>query len=381
MGVPPMYVRRRTRGPGWMMLTVTWALVFAAVWTLMNLGRSGGLRDPNARPRPIDPRGDLLSVERTTIETFRKAAPSVVYITSIEYRQSLFTFDVMKIPRGTGSGFVWDRQGHIVTNMHVILDSNAVNVTLADHTTWSAEVVGAERDKDLAVLKIDAPPEKLHPLPIGSSSDLMVGQMVLAIGNPFGFDHTLTVGVVSALGREIQSLSGRPIRDVIQTDAAINPGNSGGPLLDSAGRLIGVNTQIASPSGTSAGIGFAVPVDIVNRVVPQLIAYGRVIRPALGVLTAPDQVNRQWELPGVLILDVVEGGAAARAGLRGTLIRRDGVVVQLGDVIVGLDDHRIRSQNDLLDALEQHEVGDRVTLTYVRDGEEQHAEVVLQAPG
>ncbi|RME40784.1 MAG: PDZ domain-containing protein, partial [Planctomycetota bacterium] len=237
------------------------------------------------------------------------------------------------------------------------------------------------RDKDLAVLKIDAPPEKLHPLPIGSSSDLMVGQMVLAIGNPFGFDHTLTVGVVSALGREIQSLSGRPIRDVIQTDAAINPGNSGGPLLDSAGRLIGVNTQIASPSGTSAGIGFAVPVDIVNRVVPQLIAYGRVIRPALGVLTAPDQVNRQWELPGVLILDVVEGGAAARAGLRGTLIRRDGVVVQLGDVIVGLDDHRIRSQNDLLDALEQHEVGDRVTLTYVRDGEEQHAEVVLQAPG
>ncbi len=226
------------------------------------------------------------------------------------------------MPEGTGSGFIWDEGGHIVTNYHVIKGADGAHVTLADHTTYRASLVGAAPDKDLAVLHIDAPKDKLVPIRIGNSTDLQVGQMAYAIGNPFGLDLTLTTGVISALGREIQSVTKRTIKNVIQTDAAINPGNSGGPLLDSAGRLIGVNTAIYSPSGSSAGIGFAIPVDEVNRVVPQLIKNGKVERPGLGVQVAHDQLARELGVQkGAVIVRAFRNSPAAKAGLRPT--RRD----------------------------------------------------------
>ncbi len=248
----------------------------------------------------ITPRGDLAADEKSMIAIFRQASPSVVHITTLAVRQDAFSFDVLQIPQGTGSGFVWDADGHVVTNFHVIQEADAATVTMADHSNWKAHLVGAYPDKDLAVLRVDAPPASLHPIPIGTSHDLQVGQKVFAIGNPFGLDQSLTTGIISALGREIQSVTQRPIKDVIQTDAAINPGNSGGPLLDSAGRLIGVNTAIYSPSGVSAGIGFAIPVDEVNRLVPQLIRHGRVIRPGLGIQVGPDRLAAELGLSGVL---------------------------------------------------------------------------------
>ena len=231
----------------------------------------------------MTPRGPLAADEQAHIDLFRRSSPSVVHITTVATQRDLFSMNVMQVPRGTGTGFVWDDSGHIVTNFHVIQGGSGAKVTLADQTTFDAKLVGAFPDRDLAVLRIEAPKAKLPPLAIGSSRDLIVGQRVYAIGNPFGLDQTLTIGIVSALNREIESFNGRSIRGVVQTDAAINPGNSGGPLLDSAGRLIGVNTQIASPSGASAGIGFAIPVDEVNRIVPRLIRDGRFVRPAIGV--------------------------------------------------------------------------------------------------
>ncbi len=244
--------------------------------------------EPNAPLRAVTPRGNLADDEKTTIAIFRQAAPSVVHITTLlNARRDVFSLNVQQVPEGTGSGFVWDQEGRVVTNYHVIQDADSAQVTLADHTTWEGRLVGEYPDKDVAVLWIGAPKEQLRPIPVGTSHDLQVGQKVLAIGNPFGLDQSLTTGVVSALGREIRSVSGRPIRDVIQTDAAINPGNSGGPLLDSAGRLIGVNTAIYSPSGASAGIRFAIPVDEVNRAVTQIIRHGKVISPSTPTLPHP----------------------------------------------------------------------------------------------
>src|SRR3954471_6143078 len=236
-------------------------------------------------PRPVAQRPDdkLGANEQSTIDVFSKFSRSVVHITSLETRRDRMTLDVTEIPQGTGSGFVWDQDGHIVTNYHVVANGDRASVTLNDNSTYPATIVGVAPDKDIAVLHIDAPPQKLLPLPVGQSANLKVGQKVLAIGNPFGLDQTLTTGVVSGLGREIKSVTQHAIHDVVQTDAPINPGNSGGPLLDSSGRLIGVNTAIYSPSGASAGIGFAVPVDSVNAIVPQLLKFGKLIRPALGV--------------------------------------------------------------------------------------------------
>ena len=278
-------------------------LIVAAVvgWLLFQTFRPT-LHDPRAVSRPVEARGDLASDERNTIDIFRNAAPSVVYITSIALRRNLFSLNVQEIPQGTGSGFIWDSQGRIVTNYHVISDANRLEVTLADHSSWKAVLVGAAPDRDLAVLQISAPADTLRPIAVGESKNLLVGQKVFAIGNPFGLDQTLTTGVVSALGREITAATGRTIHDVIQTDAAINPGNSGGPLLDSAGRLIGVNTAIFSPSGASSGIGFAVPVGEVNRVVPQIIAKGKLIRPGLGITLANRRLTEELGLEGVLIL-------------------------------------------------------------------------------
>lgn len=336
-----------------------------------------GLLDPKAVSRPVEARGDLASDEQNTIDIFRSAAPSVVYITSIAVRRNLFSLNVYEIPQGTGSGFIWDKQGRIVTNYHVIADASRLDVTLADHSSWKAVLVGAAPDRDLAVLQISAPADKLRPIAIGESRDLLVGQKVFAIGNPFGLDQTLTTGVVSALGREITAVTGRTIHDVIQTDAAINPGNSGGPLLDSAGRLIGVNTAIYSPSGASSGIGFAVPVGEVNRVVPQIISTGKLIRPGLGVVLANRRLTEELGLEGVMVLKVQPGSSAEKAGLRGTTQVRDGLV--LGDVILAVNGKAIKDYDSLRDELERHEVGASVVLTLMRDSSTVEVTVALDA--
>jgi len=328
--------------------------------------------------RPISARGELTAAERSVTALFEEATPSVVYITSVALRRDFFRFNVMEIPTGTGSGFVWDDRGSIVTNFHVIRDAERAEVTLADGSTWEASLVGFAQEKDLAVLHIDAPRNQLQPIRLGTSSDLKVGQSVLAIGNPFGFDQTLTTGIVSALGREIESTDGVPIRDVIQTDAAINPGNSGGPLLDSAGRLIGVNTAIVSPSGGYAGVGFAIPVDTVNWVVPQLIAYGRVQRPTMGVELASDHIARRSGIEGAVVTKVVEGSSADRAGIRPVYRDRRGRV-RVGDVIVAVNEEPIRSGGELGLALESFGEGDTVTVTVMREGQEKKFQVKLGA--
>lgn len=358
-------------------------IVVLLVWIFFERGGMPGQgRNPKWEDRPVTPRGDLAEDEKATIEIFRRASPSVVYIRNIAVRQDIFTRDIFKIPQGAGSGFIYDSAGYIVTNFHVIRGADALLVTLADQTELPATFVGGAPDKDIAVLKVDGiPPERLKPLMLGTSADLQVGQKVFAIGNPFGLDHTLTTGIVSALGREIQSLvDGRMIEDVIQTDAAINPGNSGGPLLDSAGRLIGINTQIASPTGASAGIGFAVPVDIVTRVVPQIIRYGKVIRPGLGVTIVPDDLTRQLGLRGVMIREVQPGSEAERAGLRGVRLSRDGRRLQEpGDLIIAIGSRSVSNSNDLLNALEQYQVGDVVEVTLRRGNEERKTKIRLQA--
>jgi len=354
-------------------LGVVLALV---VWSLTGRFQAHE-HNPNAIPRTIAPRGDLAADEQTTIELFHNASPSVAYITTLAYQRDVFNLNLFEIPQGTGSGFVWDQEGHIITNFHVIQEASGAKVTLADNSDWDAQLVGVAPDQDLAVLSIKAPAERLHPIPVGTSANLQVGQKVFAIGNPFGLDQTLTTGIISALGREIQARTGRDITGVIQTDAAINPGNSGGPLLASASRLIGVNTTIFSPSGSSAGIGFAVPVDTVNRVVPQLLRYGRVIRPGLGVRIAEDATAARLRILGVLIFDVTEGSAAA-AGLRGTRRDDQGRLI-LGDVIVAIDDTAVASMNDLMTVLDTYKVGDQVTVAVQRDGERLTVPMTLEA--
>jgi S1-C subfamily serine protease len=333
--------------------------------------------DPYAEPQPVVARGDFAGDEQNTIELFEAASESVVYITSIELHRSFFSLNIYEIPQGTGSGFIWDKDGRIVTNYHVIEDANRVEVTLADNSTWKAVVVGVSQDKDIAVLQISASQNKLKPILIGESSNLRVGQKVFAIGNPFGLDHTMTTGIVSALGREIKSINGRSIQDVIQTDAAINPGNSGGPLLDSAGRLIGVNTAIYSPTGTSAGIGFAVPVDIVNRVVPEIIRYGKAIKPGLGVTIANDSIARRLEIEGVLLINVQPNSAADTAGLIGT--RQRGGEIILGDIIESVNEEPILSYDELRNEFDKYQVGDKVTLGILRKDSRIRVQVELDS--
>ncbi len=354
-----------------------WLLVLALVLGVWLLG-SRYRHNPDAEPRAITPRGSLAANERATIELFRQTSPSVVYITTVAIRRDIFNLNVMEIPQGSGSGFLWDQDGHVITNFHVIQEASSAKVTLADQSVWDAKLVGVAPDKDLAVLHIDAPRKRLKPLALGTSHDLLVGQYVLAIGNPFGLDYTLTTGIISALGREITSNTGRTITGVIQTDAAINPGNSGGPLLDSAGRLIGVNTAIYSPSGSSAGIGFAVPVDTVNRVVPQIIRYGRVIQPGLGIRIADDAAARRLDLPGVLIIQVEPQSGAAAAGLRGTRRDRRGRLI-LGDIIVAVAADSVTTADDLLNALEKHRVGDTIKIDIIRGDKRIQVPVRLQA--
>jgi S1-C subfamily serine protease len=357
-----------------LLLVVAGALVFSVIQQ-----RRQPPRYVSVEPRPVAQRPDdrLGADEQSTMDVFSKFSRSVVHITSLETHRNRRTLNLTEIPQGAGTGFVWDQDGHIVTNFHVVQGGDHASVTLNDNSTYPAKIVGYAADKDIAVLHIDAPPQKLLPLPIGQSSTLRVGQKVLAIGNPFGLDQTLTTGVVSGLGREIKSVTQRSIFDVIQTDASINPGNSGGPLLDSSGRLIGINTAIFSPSGANAGIGFAVPVDAVNAIVPQLLKYGRLIKPGLGINLLRDQMARQYGFDGVVVVGVSPGGAADQAGISGPKLSATNRMVP--DVIVKLDDIDIHSESDLFRALDARKVGDVVDVTVENDRKRRTVKVTLQA--
>jgi len=365
---------------------ITLLLLFSAVVSVLaatsgEWGKPlGAVYDgPEGKPRPVTPApAELGPDERATTAVFERATKSVVFIANTAIQRDFWSLDIMEVPQGSGSGFIWNQQGHIVTNFHVIYGANSIKVTLADRTEYQAKVVGADPDHDLAVLQIQVPDNQLEPLAIGSSHDLRAGQKVLAIGNPFGLDHTLTTGVVSALGRTIKSMSNRTIEGVIQTDAAINPGNSGGPLLDSAGRLIGVNTQIVSPSGAYAGIGFAVPVDTVNRIVPELIKHGKLIRPGLGVSLVPDTMAKRWGIKGLIIGKVTRGGPADRAGLKGVRETMAGRI-QLGDIILSVAGKPMNTVDDLMDVMEEHKVGDHVNVEILRGKRQEKVSVTLQA--
>jgi S1-C subfamily serine protease len=331
--------------------------------------------------RPVAPRGDLTGEERVTIDIFERAKRSVVYISTSERVRDLWTRNVHTIPRGTGSGFVWDDQGSIVTNYHVIAGASEARIRLNDGRDYAAALVGASPLHDLAVLRIKVPSNPPPALPLGTSRELRVGQRVYAIGNPFGLDWTLTTGIVSALDRALNGDAGNTIEHLIQTDAAINPGNSGGPLLDSAGRLVGMNTAIYSPSGASAGIGFAVPIDTVNRVVPALIAHGKYVPPSLGIEVdgdVNDLLTTRLKVDGVFVLKVTPNGPAAAAGLRAARIERGSTIVP-GDVIVAVGDKPVANVSRLQSRLDDFNPGDRVRLRILRDGKPMAVELTLAA--
>ncbi len=336
----------------------------------------------DAAQRVIAARGNLAADEKSTIELFEKSKDTVVFITTRQQVMDFRTRNVFSAPRGTGSGFIWDEAGHVVTNYHVVEGASEAWVKLSDGRDYRATLVGASPQHDIAVLRIGVGFKRPPPVPIGTSSDLKVGQKVFAIGNPFGLDWTLTSGIISALDRSLGGDNRTVIEHLIQTDAAINPGNSGGPLLDSAGRLIGINTAIYSPSGASAGIGFAVPVDTLMRVVPQIIRNGKYISPSLGIETH-DGLNQRLaailNVQGVVILRVTPGSTAENAGLRGATIYRDGRITP-GDIIVALDDKPVDSVGKFQARLDDYKVGDSVRLTILRGGIKTDIAVVLQ-PG
>jgi len=362
--------------------SLAWMIVFIVlIWRFIPLIEHY-LLGMTAEPRAVTARGKLADDERNTITIFEQASPSVVYISTRQRVLDLWSRNVLSVPKGTGSGFVWDDLGHVVTNNHVIEGASAAVVRLNDGRSYDAVLVGTSPAHDLAVLRIEVPFDRPPPVPIGRSDDLKVGQKVFAIGNPFGLDYTLTSGIVSALDRALSEETGATIEHLIQTDAAINPGNSGGPLLDSAGRLIGINTAIYSPSGTYAGIGFAIPVNTVNKVVPQLIAQGKYSGPSLGISIDADinkAVTQQLGIQGVLVLKVQPGSAAEHAGLRGSRIARSGELIP-GDIILALDDKPVANTTALLSALDDHQIGDRITLRIWRNGHKLNRPVVLQ-PG
>lgn len=345
-------------------------------------GRPADSAQRNATARAVIARGDLAADEQSTIELFERSRDSVVFISTRQQVRDVWTRNVFSVPRGSGSGFIWDDAGHVVTNYHVIQGASGATVRLADGRDYDAGLVGASPSHDIAVLRIGVGFKRPPPVPIGASQDLKVGQKVFAIGNPFGLDWTLTTGIVSALDRSLPSESGVSIEHLIQTDAAINPGNSGGPLLDSAGRLIGITTAIYSPSGASAGIGFAVPVDTVNRVVPQLIRQGRYIRPALGI-EIDEGVNRRLtamlQTEGVFVLRVAPGSAAAQAGLRPARVADDGSFVA-GDVIVAVEGKPVSGVGQLLGRIDDFQVGDTVRLDVLRGQDKVEVPLTLQ-PG
>ncbi len=317
------------------------------------------------QPRAVEARGNVADFEKLTIDIFQRAAPSVVQVAGRAAAASPEMFAEQDESRVQGgSGFVWDRAGHIVTNNHVVQGAAELAVRFSSGEVARAQLVGGSANYDLAVIRVTGVRNLPPPLQVGSSADLKVGQAAFAIGNPFGLDQSLTTGIISALSRRLPTSGGREVANVIQTDAAINPGNSGGPLLDSAGRLIGVNTAIFSPSGTYAGIGFAIPVDVVNRVVPQLIRSGRVPVAGIGIQAGSDAAASQTGINGVPIIRTVPGSPAERAGLRGVNMQTG----QLGDVIVGVNGKPVRRLAELTDLLEQAGVGATVQLEVMRGG-------------
>ena len=371
-----MNYRNLTRNPGstvWIRLLI----ILIIVWVAADLYGILPFRS-TVEMRAVTPsQGNLGADERSTIDLFKSVSPSVVFITNKRLQKSFFSLSISEVPQGSGSGLLWNNEGHIVTNFHVIYKAHEVEVRLQDGRRFDAVIVGADPDHDLAVLKIPARSLNIRPVMIGSSKGLEVGQKVLAIGNPFGLDSTLTTGIISALGRTIQSMTNRYIHNVIQTDAAINPGNSGGPLLDSFGRVIGVNTSIISPSGSSAGIGFAVPVNTVNRIVTKLINQGKVARPGLGISLVPARFMAEWRLEGAAILQVNKGGSADIAGLKGITKHQNGEI-EIGDVIVEFGGYPVEKSSDLIKALDRHQVGDEVDLVFIRDRSKMQTKVILQ---
>jgi 2-alkenal reductase len=348
-------------------IVIAWALVLVTVWLGDRLYRSYiYVAD---EPKLVTPEGKLSDWEKSNIELFQAAAASVAYITTEQVRFN--PFRGASVAQGAGSGFIWDKAGHVVTNFHVIEGADTVYVQLYAGGPMSARVIGGAPEYDVAVVRLRNPPRDLQPLPIGTSTSLSVGQATYAIGNPFGLSRTLTTGIVSAVERHLPTAQGREIRGVIQTDAAINPGNSGGPLLDSSGRLIGVNTAIISESGASAGIGFAIPVDLINRVVPQIITQGRAPLPGIGITPADESVAAQLGVRGVVVLGVRRGSPADQAGIRPF----DPRIGAVGDIIVAADGRRTQTAADLAAVFEDAGVGNEVTLRIVRGDAEREVKV------
>jgi S1-C subfamily serine protease len=369
---------------GWLVAILL--ILMAALYLQFNGLWPQPLLDPNAGPRVVTPRGNLAEDEQTTIDLFKTVNKSVVHITTSAMARD-FRMNPTEVPAGSGSGFVWDNKGYIVTNYHVIRAARRgdgkIGVVLYNSQTLPAEVVGVNPGSDLAVLKVKAAVGELKPIPIGRSSDLQVGQKVFAIGSPFSLDQSLTTGIVSGLGREIPSAGGQMLKDVIQVNAAINPGNSGGPLLDSAGRLIGVTTAIVSNTGQFSGLGFAIPVDTVNSVVPQLIQSGTTEPPALGLsLFRDDQTAILRERgyikgDGVLVADVWDNGGARAAGIRPTQRNWDQGII-LGDLITHLDGKPTPNTKAVAEIISQKKVGDVVHVTIDRDGKPLQTDVTLR---
>jgi 2-alkenal reductase len=346
------------------------ALVLCAVLTGDRLVRSYYLSA--TEPRIVTPRAELKGSELAVSQVFQQVAPSVVSISAIRAGRTLDMEGGGQTATGAGSGFVWDRAGHIVTNDHVVEGASRITVVLDDGRAIPARVVGAAAWADLAVLRLQATPDDLRPIDVGSSADLVVGQNVLAIGNPFGLSRTLTTGIISALNRRLPTASGRVVTGVVQTDAAINPGNSGGPLVDSSGRLIGVNTAIIAPSGTFAGVGFAIPVDTVNRIVPALIRNGRAPLPGIGIAALPEEMAARTGLKGVIVHSVRPGSSAQRAGIIGI----EGL--QIGDVIVAAGGKPVANVVELSVALEAVGIGRTARLSVLRDGRTREVDVEVQ---
>ncbi len=377
----PRFTRENARSAGgppiaWILpLALTGFIVFLG-WRLYQM-RPHDVTDPSAQTRPVAPGGNLAADERATIELYDAARAAVVQVTNFRAGTNVFTGATSEAPQGVGSGFVWDPAGYVVTNYHVVEAGDAFTVTFDDHSSFEARRVGADETHDLAVLKIEPGGKRLPALRIGASRGLRVGQKVFAIGNPFGLDQTLTAGIISGLNREITSpVRKSPIQGVIQTDAAINRGNSGGPLLDSSGRVIGVNTQIASPSGASAGIAFAIPIDTVNKVVTQLIRTGHAVRPGLGIHVAGMVAVPDGRI-GVVFDGFTKTSGAERAGLKPSNVTSAGGLAALGDVLVSVAGQAVESHADIVRALEDREIGQEVDVAFVRDGKERTSKVKL----